>query len=354
MSSPPLLDFEALVAPIPGARAEGDPVPFEVSQQLEDLRREIDLDSFSPTDPTRPEAPKKADWPGIIQLAQQTLRETSKDLLVAARLTEALAKAHGFAGLRDGLHLLYLLVEQCWDRLHPVIEAEDDLEVRAARFNWLDEPDRGARFPGTLRLIPLLAPDQERFGWQHWRDSQTGKSKLTAADIERGIQNTSREYAERSAADLDQCWQELELLSNALAVRMKTETTNYAPSLGGIREAVQDCRMLARQIVQKKGGGKPAAEVSTSKDDTATPPSAASPAAENRMETREEIYGRVAEAAAKLQRIEPHSPVPYLLLRAVEMGSMAFPDLMKALILNADVLKVMNRELGIKDQPEKK
>ena len=40
--------------------------------------------------------------------------------------------------------------------------------------------------------------------------------------------------------------------------------------------------------------------------------------------------------------------------RAVELGSMPFPDLMKSLILNADVLKLMNREHGIKDQPEKK
>ena len=72
------------------------------------------------------------------------------------------------------------------------------------------------------------------------------------------------------------------------------------------------------------------------------------------METRAEIYARVAEAAAKLQQIEPHSPIPYLLNRAVELGSLPFPDLMKSLILNADVLKLMNRELGIKDQPEKK
>ncbi|MGZ3390885.1 MAG: hypothetical protein ACXVCF_14990, partial [Isosphaeraceae bacterium] len=76
--------------------------------------------------------------------------------------------------------------------------------------------------------------------------------------------------------------------------------------------------------------------------------------AEPKMETRAEIYARVAEAAAKLQQIEPHSPIPYLLNRAVELGSLPFPELMKSLILNADVLTLMNRELGIKEQPEKK
>ena len=68
--------------------------------------------------------------------------------------------------------------------------------------------------------------------------------------------------------------------------------------------------------------------------------------AEPRMETRAEIYARVAEAAAKLQQIEPHSPIPYLLNRAVELGSLPFPDLMKSLILNADVLKVHEPRAG--------
>ncbi len=80
-------------------------------------------------------------WP------EETLTETSKDLLVAARLTEGLTKEHGFGGLRDGLRLMRRLVTECWDRLNPAIESEDDLEVRAAPFYWLDEADRGARFP---------------------------------------------------------------------------------------------------------------------------------------------------------------------------------------------------------------
>ena len=75
-------------------------------------------------------------------------------LLIAARLTKALVKVHGFAGLRNGLHLFRLLAEQGWDRLLPAIEEEDDLEVRAARFNWLDDKDRGARFPGRCTWFP--------------------------------------------------------------------------------------------------------------------------------------------------------------------------------------------------------
>ena len=55
------------------------------------------------------------------------------------------------------------------------------------------------------------------------------------------------------------------------------------------------------------------------------------------MATRADVYAKVAEAAAVLQQLEPHSPIPYLLNRAVELGNLPFPELMKNLILNADV-----------------
>src|SRR5436190_1554738 len=114
MASPPLLDIAALTAPIPGDEPAGPPVPFEIRSQLEEDRKEEDPADYAPDDPMRPEEPKRANWSGIIRISQDTLTEKSKDLLVAARLTEALTKQHGFAGLRDGLHLMRELVQNCW------------------------------------------------------------------------------------------------------------------------------------------------------------------------------------------------------------------------------------------------
>ena len=150
MASPPVLNSEPLLAPIPGDNPAGGAIPFEIREKLEEGRKEINLEDFDKNDPARPTEAKKADWSGIIRLAQETLSKTSKDLLISARLTEALVKQHGFAGLRDGLHLMRLLVEQCWDRLNPSIE-DGDLEVRAGPFNWLADAEKGARFPNSLR-----------------------------------------------------------------------------------------------------------------------------------------------------------------------------------------------------------
>ncbi len=348
MPSPPLLDFDALLAPIPGDNPAGGSVPFAVREKLEEFRKEVDPDSFAKNDPTRPEAPIKADWPAISKLAQETLRETSKDLLVAARLTEALVKLHGAVGIRDGFQLFRMMIEQCWDRMNPVIETEDDLDVRAGAFNWLDDKDRGARFPASLRMVPLIGHDKNRYSWHQWKESLGGKGPVTSADIERAIQSSSRESCEQVFDDLTLAWQEIERLLKDLNAKM----ASYAPGLTSVREALNDCRSLAQQILQKKGGATPAAGPTAGTEAAAAAPT--ENLVEKKMATRADVYAKIAEAAAVLQQLEPHSPIPYLLNRAVELGNLPFPELMKNLILNADVVKLMNRELGIKDTPEKK
>src|SRR5262249_40431356 len=143
----------------------------------------------------RPTDLKLADWSSIIRLSQDTLRTTSKDLLVAARLTEALVKKHGFGGLRDGLQLLRRMIEDCWDRMHPSIE-DGDLEVRAGPFNWLDDAERGARFPMTIRMTPIVFTDGDGFGWHQWKQVQEHRSDFKTEDFERAVLSTPREQCQ--------------------------------------------------------------------------------------------------------------------------------------------------------------
>src|SRR5437870_2984877 len=83
-------------------------------------------------------------------------------------------------------------VDQCWDRLHPVIE-DDDMDVRAGPFYWLDDPDKGARFPNALRMIPIVFGEAGSYTWIDWRQSQDGKGKVSREDFEKAIVATSRE-----------------------------------------------------------------------------------------------------------------------------------------------------------------
>src|SRR6478672_5169195 len=96
----PVLDFEALIAPVAGDNPAGATVPYPLRQKLRAARKDSEP---HPEDPSQPDIPRKVDWSGLTRLCQDTLTNTSKDLEVALQLVEAVTKQHGFAGLRDGL-----------------------------------------------------------------------------------------------------------------------------------------------------------------------------------------------------------------------------------------------------------
>jgi type VI secretion system protein ImpA len=344
MPSAPLLEFAALLNAIPGDDPAGSSLPFQIRQKLEEGRKEGAVDENDPG-----AMPKKPEWKEVTRVAQEALTNTSKDLLVAARLTEALVKQHGFAGLRDGLHLMRELVAQAWDRLYPPIE-DNDVEVRASPFNWLDDPDRGARFPNSVRQIPLVFGEKGPLGWLEWRRMMDGKGDLSQEDFAKAVESTKPETCQIIADDAAQCLEELSALTEDLSKKMGS----LAPGMTALRQAVQEALTLEKQVVDRKRASAPVA------DEAAPAPDADGAAAEGAPTTprapggppasRADAYRQLANAANVLQRLEPHSPIPYLIQRAVQLGSLPFPQLIKELVRDANILRELNRELGIKDE----
>jgi type VI secretion system protein ImpA len=348
MASPPFLDFERLLAPIAGANPAGQPLPFDVRKRLDDARKEINLNQFAPNDPRRPEQPQSADWPGIEQLTQDTIARISKDLLVAARLTEALVKCHGFGGLRDGLRLLRRLTQDCWERIYPVIE-DGDLEVRGAVFNWLDDEFKGAKFPYTLRTVPLTrvgneAPYGAQYGWQTWKDAQESKGPVTAEAFDQAAAATPREYCQTVVDDIAASADELTELAKVLSGKMG----EAAPGLVQARKALLECHELANYLLKRKGPAPVSARpASAAPVDSAAAQSANDVPAARRPLTREDLLARLADASALLLEMEPQSPIAYMIQRAVRLARLPLPDLMRVLVRDAGVLGQLDRDLDL-------
>ena len=336
MASPAFLDFAALVTPVPGDEPAGSPVALTVRQKLDADRKETEP---HPTDPSQGEIPRKVDWAGIARTTRELLAAKSKDLLLGARLTEALTRLHGFAGLRDGLHLLAELIAQCWDRLHPTPDEDEGMEIRAGPFNWLSDADRGARFPSVVRNVPLVRVGDEKYSWQDWKRAQEGKGPIAQEEFGKAVPADAN-----VADDLAQAVAELGRLDQALVERLGAD----APGMMGLRQALDECQQLMAIVLRQQPASAPEAPGPSGNGTPAGVTTGAAGAAAN-VASRDEAYRQLAVIANTLERLEPHSPIPDLLRRAIQLGKMSFRDLARELIRDPNQLAELRREFGIKE-----
>src|ERR1041384_2003652 len=122
-----------LLKPIPGENPSGADLRYTpVYDQIKEARRAED-------DTNQGEwvrDVKKADYPLVIKLATDALGNKSKDLQIAAWLTEALVRVEGFPGLQTGVQLLQDLTSTFWETLYPLLE-DGDSELRASPLQWI-------------------------------------------------------------------------------------------------------------------------------------------------------------------------------------------------------------------------
>jgi type VI secretion system protein ImpA len=356
-----IIDVDSLLAPIDGEEtAAGKPVPFAVKQSMEEARKEVDPNDWAADDPQRPAEPKYADWKEVIQLAQKTLRESSKDMQLAVDLAEALTRHHGAGGLRDGLRLVRRLTEECWDRVFPMVEDGDTefwTEKMLGIFESLDVPSKRLNFPETVRQMPMVIV-RDPFNKDHikrsitWREwDKTGKGNNPDAvqqkeEFEKAVIAMDAQDILGIKGDLDEAVGEVQKLMESLNGKFGAN----APSFSSLRGAVMDVKKQVDHLAGRKGGEAAAA---TGDGGLVAVPGGGGvmmvPAA-NAAAGRAEVYRQLAVYANRLKELEPHSPIPYLIERAVQLGSMPWPELMKNLVRNSDIITELYREFGVKEE----
>jgi type VI secretion system protein ImpA len=139
------------------------------------------------------------------------------------------------------------------------------------------------------------------------------------------------------------------------------------PSLLDIKQAIESCRVLIGEIAQQKG----VLETDlTPREPESTPTSVAerepepslSPQLRSRPEiplpqgavplephNRADALRRLSAVADYFRRTEPHSPVAYLVQRAMRWGEMPLEEWLRDVIANEDVLARVHETLGLKN-----
>lgn len=167
---------DELLQPISPERPGGVDLRYEpVFGEIAEARRSdegLDLGAWA-----KEGGKKSAEWDRVADLCLTTLRERTKDLRIAAFLTEAAAQLDGFEGLRDGLRLLTALIERFWDQgLFPSID-DGDLEFRASALAWLND-----RIPALAGRVPLTdRAGAENFGYLRYLQAQRVGTEASVA-----------------------------------------------------------------------------------------------------------------------------------------------------------------------------
>ena len=330
---------EDILNPIPGDNPSGENLRYApVYDQIKEARRE---DDDVPQGDWQI-AVKKADWVLVIKLASDALATKSKDLQIAAWLTEAMLQREGYAGLQAGLGLLRGLIENFWDTVYPDLE-DGDAELRAAPLDWV-----GSRLDKPVKNVALTRGGLD---WFKYKESRTVPSEDEAAANESRLQARTTAIEEHrltpEAFDADfnttpagayETWESqlagcMEATS-ALKTAVEEKFTDYVPSFSDLERTLEEVKNTVRILRLRKGGGQPAQEAPTQEEDSAPAAepvgygAAAAPAPARKRTSgpepadREDACERVAALARYLREQDAGNPAPYLMLRGLRWGEL--------------------------------
>ncbi len=316
----------------------------------------------------------KADWRKVADACVQLLREHTKDFQLAGWLCDAWIRTARMDGLCAGLALASGLAERYWDDAWPAIE-DGDADRRVAPFVWMN-----ANLPLTLRLNVVLLPAALHraeavtlLDWERAPTADDAKSGDGQPRSRREIRGSVkpvdgdglRALSQRASAGLAT----LRALSDCLDGKLGQESPSLI-KLGATLEAV---RMAADSLLQELPApvveapteaptealagdagdadvDGPTAEqgaVQAATPQAATRATASVQGGPTVFRNREQAYEALAAIADFLKTVEPHSPTPYLVQRAVALGQMGLPQMVKEVSASAGSLDKFFELLGI-------
>jgi type VI secretion system protein ImpA len=331
---------EDLLTPIAGENPSGIDLRYDtkllIYDKIQEARRKDDELAQGDWQSER----KTANYPLVVKLAQDALATVSKDLQLAAWLSEALLVTEHFAGLHQGLTLCHGLLTNFWDTVYPVIE-DGDRELRAKPLAWI-----GSVLDFPVRSVPLVLAGYNSFVYKDSRQlgyedqAKTDKDRKARSKLieegkippevfDKAFAETPKALYLKAEKDLDHCLQALETLDKFCDEKFEDD----APAFGKLKTALTDVRQTVHTLLTKKREKEPdpveeipvAVVAESGQQETeATVASSATVTAVLLSEPADvrQAVASIAAGAAFLRKREPLSPAPYLILRGLRWGEL--------------------------------
>ncbi|MGD9562199.1 MAG: type VI secretion system protein TssA [Pyrinomonadaceae bacterium] len=363
LQKPPVIDLEVLLQPISDENPSGESLRYSgIYDEIAEARRaDENLNQGEWVTDL-----KVADYAKVVDLALPALSAQAKDLQIGVWLAEALIRRHGLAGFRDALLMLHGFHDRFWDTLHPEID-EGDMEGRGNAMSWLDvhgttalrtapftgskgynfndfEDSKKYEFPDNIDALPT----EEKDKFTKLRAEAEKNRSVTA-----NLWNAERIETRRAAMEavnytIEEC--KTALIDLNRIVEEKYDR-NQTPGFSNIKKVLDGIDEQVKKLLEEKRIEEPdeveEEEAAAEGGEAVTGAAKGDGSTAGAIANRKEALRRLGEIAAFFQKTEPHSPVSYLVQRAVKWGNMGLETWLQEVIKDQTVLVQLRETLGV-------
>lgn len=378
-------NIEHLLMPITEAQPSGSSIRYELISKkftkgsdrvlwYDAIQNAMREDVYE--DRYKVEAPLVANWKLVSQYTTDILLNHSKDLQVASWY--CIAHIHNnvdkFESISDGLYLISKLVERYWPSLYPNVQSDDEsendyLDRRAGIITLHD-----SKLSTVLLSVPLLEPQTQslistgdgsiyRFNLENYQKLVLSRKLRQTSDSDQSNYELANDSVWQNAAKdtrSDYINHAIEYLEKSISLidefndNIETHYLNDTPTLYQVRFTLQEMINTIERYVPNVVNSEDTENlnIATQKDAqlesfnerTASLPAFASTIAEPSVTKRKELFIQLNEISMYFKIHEPHSPVSYLIDRAIRWGSIPLNDwLREAFNENEDTVKLARR-----------
>jgi type VI secretion system protein ImpA len=372
-----ILDLEALLKPISDDAPSGENVRNLAYDEVKALRTTESADSMVGT--LRAGEFKTAQWDKVITVCVRELTTRTKDLQLGVWLAEAVTRVHGMPGLAAALEFLIGLNEKFWPSYYSGVAvaegktATEDggLDMRAGRFAELDKLLRIA-IENTKMTTKV---DNETHAFWEWKQiqilySNASRAKPEERDAIETEANAKKEVFDKAVGKsswefYDEIMQPLQKSMTLLGKLRETvdrlfnedpgkyDMEDQVTGFSDLRKEMEAFHLRIEAILDEKpappGKGKNAIIVNGDEgggDGTGTKGGGGGDMSVE-PDSRAEALRRLSLIAQFFQRTEPHSPVSYLVNRAVKWGEMGLEGWLDEVIADPTILNALRETLGL-------
>ncbi|GAF60037.1 hypothetical protein JCM18902_2932 [Psychrobacter sp. JCM 18902] len=365
-------NIDALIAPIEGSRhGVGEDLIF-------DPRIDAIVAARQEDDPLLAQGNwvtelKVADWDFVKNQCADLLSHTSKDMKLALWYVDALSHTDHLAGISQGLSLLQALNDEYWLTMYPPLDGEEDsMDIRAGLLSWfvkaltddikqLSLADSKAGSYNYNYYLTARDHDKQR---QQNPDNESS-NQLTLSDYNHAIKTSSETWQQALMSNLKKITDQWQALTDQLNDLMGMDAPVFAPVTDLLVALTQHLRPLIPEYSDTTSSVSAQESVADTMDSMGDSNSAISdggqatstknigstsfnPSNRDHQSNRQQALKLLGQIQDYFATNEPHSPVTFLLGRAIDWADMPLDQWLTHIIKNEDQLAILSDMIGIK------